>query len=121
MVNLLSRTLLIIPSVENRQKFTLCKNAGTILKSALLRKICQSLINQQTYNLRRNAIFVPILTIKRALKRFYSASAKSCPWRQAGAKSGLSSQSGDMAEAIVRVATKLGAIHDLAEIMSKID
>jgi hypothetical protein len=26
----------------------LCKNAGTILKSALLRKICQCMVNQQT-------------------------------------------------------------------------
>ncbi|WP_083207082.1 hypothetical protein [Pseudomonas sp. 24 R 17] len=47
------------------------------MKSALLRKICQRLVNQQTGNLRRAAIFVPVLTVKPALKRFYTASANS--------------------------------------------
>ena len=44
-----------------------------VLKSALLRKICQRLVSQQTENLRRNAIFVPVLTVKPALKRFHTA------------------------------------------------
>lgn len=51
----------------------LCENACTALKSALLRKICRCLDSQQTWTLRRNAIFVPILTVKLALKRFHTA------------------------------------------------
>jgi hypothetical protein len=34
--------------VTGRKRPTLCKNAGTVLKSASLRKICQRLVNQQT-------------------------------------------------------------------------
>lgn len=56
-----------------------CKNADTVWKSASLRRICQHLASQQTLNLRRNAIFVLVLTVKPALKRFYIASTQSCP------------------------------------------
>lgn len=55
-----------------------CKNACAVLKSALLRKICWCLCNQQTRNLRRNAIIAPAPTVKRVLKRFYTASAVFC-------------------------------------------
>jgi len=51
----------------------LCENACAILKSALLRKICQRLVNQQAVNLSRNAIFVAVLTVKPTSKRFYTA------------------------------------------------
>jgi hypothetical protein len=51
----------------------LCENACAVLKSALLRKICQRLVNQQAENLRRNAIFAPVPAIKPAQKRFHTA------------------------------------------------
>lgn len=51
----------------------LCKNADTVLKSALLRKICQRLVGQPAQNLRRLAFLVAILTVKLALKRFHTA------------------------------------------------
>lgn len=61
----------------------LCENACTVLKSALLRKICQRLVNQQTGKLRRNAIFIPVLTVKPALKRFHTAWVVLCrSWLQ---------------------------------------
>lgn len=56
----------------------LCENACAVLKSALLRKICQRLVNQQPGNLRRNAVFVPVLTVKPVLKRFHSAWVDLC-------------------------------------------
>ena len=59
----------------------LCENAFTVLKSALLRKICRSLVGQQTENLRSNAILAPILTVKFALKRFHTAWVGFCPSR----------------------------------------
>jgi predicted secreted protein len=55
-----------------------CKNAGTVLKSALLREICQRLANQQNWDLHRRAILAPHQATKTARKRFYTASAKSC-------------------------------------------
>lgn len=55
----------------------LCKNAGSVLKSALLLKICQCLVSPQTRILRRSAIFVPTQTAKPARKRFYTASTHS--------------------------------------------
>jgi hypothetical protein len=51
----------------------LCENACSVLKSALLRKICPRLVNQQTGDLRRSAIFAPVLTVKPALKPFHTA------------------------------------------------
>jgi hypothetical protein len=44
----------------------------------LLTKICQRLVNQQPENLRRSAIFVPVLAVKPAPKRFHTA------WTQSG-------------------------------------
>ena len=55
----------------------LCENACAVFKSALLRKICQHLVNQQPGNLRRNAIFAYALTVKPALKRFHTVWARS--------------------------------------------
>jgi len=63
------------PLVIGCKRPRLCKNAGSVLKSALLLKICRRLVSQQTWNLRRNAFFVPTQTIKPARKRFYTASA----------------------------------------------
>lgn len=57
--------------------FRLCENACTVLMSALLRKIRQHLVSQQTWNLRRIAIFVPVLIVKLALKRFHPVWVKS--------------------------------------------
>lgn len=48
-----------------------------VLKSVVLCKICQHLVGQQSLTLRRNAIFVAVLTIKLALNRFHTAWAKS--------------------------------------------
>lgn len=62
----------------------MCENARTVLKFALLREICQRLVNQQTGNLRRNAIFGPLQTVKPAPKRFHTAWAKSSQLRNAG-------------------------------------
>ena len=56
----------------------LCENACAILKSALLSKICQRLVNQQTGNSCRSAIFVPFLTLKSAPERFHTAWTVSC-------------------------------------------
>lgn len=64
-----------LPFVTGSNRPRLCKNAGLVLKSASLRKIRQRLVMQQTWNLRRRAIFVPNLLLKPALKRFYTASA----------------------------------------------
>ena len=69
---------------DDRIRPRLCENACAILKSALLRKICQRLVNQQTGNLRRNAIFVPALTVKLALKRFHTAWVDFCLSRLTG-------------------------------------
>ncbi len=52
-------------SSRDRQKTPQAvKKSGTVLKTALLRKICRHLVDQQTKNLCRNATFVPILTVK---------------------------------------------------------
>jgi hypothetical protein len=48
----------------------LCENACAVLKSALLRKICQRLVNHQIRNLRRSAIFVPSPDCKTCSKMF---------------------------------------------------
>lgn len=58
-------------------RLRLCKRAGTALKSALLRKICQRLVNQWTWNLRRSAIFALVLSVKPALKPFTQPRPKS--------------------------------------------
>ena len=65
-------------AMTGRERPRLCENACAVLKSALLRKICQRLVNQQTGNLRRSAIFVPVLTVKPAPKCFHTA------WTQSG-------------------------------------
>ena len=63
------KRLWIQPVSRDRQKRPRReKNAGTVLKTALIRKICRRLVDQQTKKLRRNAIFVPILTVKPALR-----------------------------------------------------
>jgi hypothetical protein len=58
----------------------LCENACAALKSALLGKICERLVNQETENLRRSAIFVPVLTENPAPKRFHAAWTHSSLW-----------------------------------------
>lgn len=63
----------LLPVTTGSYGSRLCENACAILNSALLRKICARLVNQQTRNLHRNAIFVPVLTVKPAQKRFHTA------------------------------------------------
>lgn len=63
--------------MTGRNRPRLCKNAGIVLTSALLRKICKRLVSQQTCILSRNAIFAPLLTVKPALNRFHTTSAGS--------------------------------------------
>ncbi len=63
-----------------RKRPRLCENACAILKSALLRKICQRLVNQQAVNLSRNAIFFAVLTVKPTSKRFHTAWTNSSHW-----------------------------------------
>lgn len=70
-----TKSYLLAPTVRFRSR--LCKNAGSVLKSALLLKICRRLICQQTLSLRRRAFFVPIQTIKPTRKCFYTVSVKS--------------------------------------------
>lgn len=65
------------PVTTGRKRPRLCENTCAVLKSALLRKIRQRLVNQQTGNLRSNAIFVPFLTVKLDLKRFHTAWVRS--------------------------------------------
>lgn len=50
--------------MSGSERLRLCKNACAVLKYALLRKICQHLVNQQTRNSRRSAIFAPVLSVK---------------------------------------------------------
>jgi len=70
---------------HDRQRTTVCcrprlrENACAVLKSALLRKICQRLFASAGRKLCRSAIFVPVLTVKPAPKRFHTAWAKSGP------------------------------------------
>jgi len=45
-----------------------CEKTRAQLKTALLRKICRRSVDQQTKKLPGNAIFVPILTVKPALR-----------------------------------------------------
>lgn len=47
------------PFVTGRNRPRVCKNACAVLKSALLRKICWCLCNQQTRKLCRSVIFAP--------------------------------------------------------------
>jgi hypothetical protein len=63
-----------------RERPRLCENTCAVLKSALLCKIRERLINQQTENLRKSAIFVPVLTKKPAPKRFHTVWTHSSRW-----------------------------------------
>lgn len=49
-------------SLESRNRPRLSVDACAVLKSALLREICERLVNPQTGHLRRNKIFIPVLT-----------------------------------------------------------
>ena len=66
------------PFVTGRNRPRVCKNACAVLKSALLRKICWCLCNQQTRKLCRSVIFAPPPTVRRVLKCFYTAAAVLC-------------------------------------------
>ena len=68
----------LLPVAKGSKRPRLCENACAVLRSALLRKICQRLVNQQPENLRRNAIFAPVLAVKPDQKRFHTA------WTQTG-------------------------------------